>query len=138
MEIFTRKSRVYRHLVLAGLWYAIVVYKVTSGIPLGPPDALFLLAGMSFSFLFYVEWKRPYVVIKDGVFSQGLFVKSSIKLDEIHEWQNRSGVLYLAGAKHKVKVLPSRISQSDMEQIYEVLKGDKSEGKAEFHKDYNL
>lgn len=138
IEIFIRKSRVYRHLLLALLWYGIIAYRVYSGSPLGGLDALGLLAGMSFSFWFYVEWKRPYIIIDAGLFTRGLFLKQSIELQEIREWQNRSGILYLAGAKKKVKIVPSMISQTDMERIYQVLRASQKEEEAAFLKNQGL
>lgn len=138
IEIFIRKSRVYRHLLLALLWYGIIGYRVYSGSALGSLDAVGLLAGMSFSFWFYVEWKRPYITIDAGVFTRGLFFKQSIELKAIEEWQNRNGILYLAGAKKKVKVVPAMISQSDMEQIYEVLRAGHTKEEAEFIENHGL
>lgn len=121
IEIYIRKSRIYRHILLALLWYSIIAYRIYLGIPLGGMDALAILAGMSFSFWFYVEWKRPYITIKEGHFQRGLFRKERIALKDINEWKNQKGVLYLNGAKKSVRVVPSMISQKDMERVYEVL-----------------
>lgn len=138
MEIYIRKSRIYRHLALALLWYGIIGYRLYLGIPLGSMDALALLAGMSFSFWFYVEWKRPYITIKDGVFRRGLFRKQSIALETIEEWQNQSGISYLAGAKKRVKIIPAMISQKDMERIYEVLRARESKEESAFAQKHEL
>ncbi len=138
MKIYTRRSRVYRNLVLSLVWFGIVIYKLIEGFDLNNADLFFILAGISFGFLFYMELSRPYITISGGHFTKGIFVKKSIKLSDIEEWRNESGVLCLAGEKKEVRVLPGRISQKDMEAIYEVLRAKHSDEEVAFREEHGL
>lgn len=124
MKIYTRKSRVYRNLILGLVWLALLVSKWYSNPELGGSHLVYALAALIFIGLAVVEMRKPYITIENGLLSQGLFAQNSIKLSEIEEWQSKAGILILAGKNHRIKILPSRISQKDMERIYEVLKND--------------
>ncbi len=138
MKIFTRKSRVYRNLILGLVWFGLVAYRLNAGEEFGNMHILYIVVGMIFLFLFYMEFRNPYITIENGVLSQGFFSKNSIKLEEIEEWQTRAGMLILAGTTNKVKILPSRISQKDMERIYEVLRGPHPEDHKHGHQAKSL
>ncbi|MCR9153646.1 MAG: DUF986 family protein [Bacteroidetes bacterium] len=139
MKIYTRRSRVYRNLILGLIWFALMVSKFYSGEQeFGSSHLVYLLAGVIFLVLFYIELTRPYILIANGKLEQGIFIKSSINLKEIKEWQTRSGVLILSGDNAQVRIFPNRISQKDMEQIYELLKADKSPEEQEFRMNNDL
>lgn len=138
MKIFTRKSRIYRNLVLALLWLGLLVYSLYAGEPFRARHIGYLFAGLVFAAWFYVELSRPYIVIEDGMITKGLFSKKSMALDDIEEWRPNSGVLVLAGKKKSLKIMPSRVSQVDMERIYEVLRARHTDEEADFRKEHGL
>ena len=138
MKIFTRKSRVYRNLILALLWFGLLAYRLYLGELFNAQHVGYFFAGLIFALWFYIELSRPYITIVEGIITKGLFSKKSMAIADIEEWQPRSGVLVLAGKKTNLRILPSRISQADMERIYEVLRAKQDDSELNFRKEHGL
>ncbi|GEM_PF-3208996 len=121
MKIYTRRSRSIRHLILALVWFSLVVYQLFLGEPLGIRELLFVMAGGLFGYLFYSEWTHPYVVLKYDKFICGLWHKQSIDCDDIKSFEAKAGVLKVSSDKKTISVNMMRLSQKDREAIYERL-----------------
>ncbi len=138
MKIYTRRARSIRHLILALLWLALVIYQLYLGLSIGPREVLFLLAAMVFGALFYWEWKTPYVSIEAKELKVGLFAKRKVDLSKVDSFEAKTGYLKIHSGSNTTVLNMMRLSQKDREQIYGVLKTKMPDEEESFRKDHAL
>jgi|GEM_PF-5445113 len=137
MKIYLQAGRLFGRSVLVMVPIALIIYQWKDG-EFNVITALLLAIGLLFAYILAMEISRPYITIKEGRLTRGIFIKKSILLNDIEEWRNENGALYLCGKKKEVKFFPAKIRQRDMEKIYEILRTKEKEDETDFRKEHGI